>query len=145
MEPATKKQRLLAISLDCVFILASSFSAAYERFPDPVRFLALAVSLGIFAANIYFLTTRGQTLGKRIVGIRIVLADTLENGGFVVNVLKRGFLSGLPYLVLMFIHPVLAAIYIWADVLMIFRADRRCLHDLIAGTCVVEAEPAVVQ
>jgi uncharacterized RDD family membrane protein YckC len=79
---------------------------------------------------------QGQTLGKRFVGIRIVMKDTLENGGFVVNVLKRGFLNGLLSLI---------PGYFLVDSLFVFRDDRRCIHDMIAGTVVIQAEPAVVQ
>jgi len=75
-------------------------------------------------------------LGKKLAGIRIVLKDTQENGGFAVNVLKRGVLNGLLSLI---------PGYFLADSLFIFREDRRCLHDMIAGTVVIQAAPAVVQ
>jgi len=36
--------------------------------------------------------------------------------------------------------PVLGGLYVIVDVLFIFRDDRRCIHDLIAGTQVVVAD-----
>jgi uncharacterized RDD family membrane protein YckC len=56
--------------------------------------------------------------------------DTDKNGGFGPNVLMRVILNGI----LGFIP-----FYSLVDVLFIFRDDRRCIHDLIAGTKVVEA------
>ncbi len=145
MEPATRVQRLIAIAVDCVLVTAAFGWAGYEGFPDALRLVGLLVGIGLFGANLYFLHKSGQTVGKRVVGIRIVRADTKENGGFVVNVLKRSLLAGLPYLALIFISPILGALYIWADILFIFREDRRCLHDRIAGTMVIQAGSVVVQ
>ncbi|MCH8350935.1 MAG: RDD family protein [Chloroflexi bacterium] len=89
--------------------------------------------LGFIAIIIYqmvLLTKDGQTLGKKALGIRIVKRDTGENGGFVPNVLLRLFVNGL----LGFIP-----FYGLLDILLIFRGDRRCIHDMIAGTQVVKA------
>lgn len=139
MDLATRTQRFLAILLDSVLISGVFAIAAYEGTPDPVRFLGLAAGAAIFAANLFFLARAGQTLGKKAVGIRIVLADSGLNGGFVVNVLKRGALAGVPYFALTFLHPVAGAAYVWADVLCVFRDSRRCLHDQIAGTVVIRS------
>ncbi|PKB84029.1 MAG: hypothetical protein BZY88_00970 [SAR202 cluster bacterium Io17-Chloro-G9] len=84
----------------------------------------------IFVYQMYLLSRDGQTLGKKVVGIRIVKVETGLNGGFVTNVLLRGMLNGL----LGFIP-----LYGIVDLLFIFREDRRCIHDHIAGTQVVAA------
>lgn len=142
MDLATRKQRFFAMMIDGALISALFAIAAYEGIPDPVRFLGLAAGAAVFAANLHHLAKRGQTLGKRAVGIRIVRLDTQENGGFTANVLKRGLLSGLPYFLLTLLHPAAGGLYVWADVLMIFRGERRCLHDVIAGTVVIrDGEP----
>ncbi len=138
MELATRKQRLLAITIDSVLITAAFAWAAYEAFPDSVRLVGLAVGAAVFGANLFYLARHGQTLGKKAVGVKIVTTGTNQNGGFVVNVLKRGFLSGLPYFLLTLLHPLLGALYIWADILFIYRSERRCVHDMIAGTLVVQ-------
>ncbi len=76
----------------------------------------------------YFLTTRGQSLGKMIVKIKIVLLKNGQNGGFVPNVLLRGIVNSLLCII---------PFYALVDIFFIFSADTRCLHDHIAGTIVV--------
>lgn len=136
MELATKTQRFLAALADGVVVGVPYVIGSLEAVPEPLRLLGVLGSLALLVVQLVMVTKRGQTIGKRIVGIRIVLKDTLENGGFVVNVLKRGFLNGLLSLI---------PGYFLVDSLFVFREDRRCIHDLIAGTCVIKAEPAVVQ
>ncbi len=81
--------------------------------------------------NGYFLNQSGQTVGKKLLGMRIV--DLNGN--------KPEFLRlvGLRYGVgqLIQLIPIVNFIYGLADCLFIFREDRRCIHDLIAGTRVV--------
>ena len=78
------------------------------------------------------LNATGQTWGKKFLGIKIVdMAGAKPSIG--VLLLKRY----LPWNVgvnIPFIGPLLGL----ANVLMIFRGDRRCGHDLIAGTKVVK-------
>ena len=135
MELATRLQRFLAALADGVILTMPYLAGTFEALPEPLRLLCLIASLALLAIQLVMVTNRGQTLGKKIVGIRIVLKDTQENGGFIVNVLKRGFLNGLLSLI---------PGYFLVDSLFIFRGDRRCLHDMIAGTVVIQAEPAVV-
>ena len=88
--------------------------------------------LGLLIVQMYFLVSRGQSLGKMALGIKIVKKSDGTVPGFVKVVLLRSFvpslLAGIPYA-----GPV---IYV-ADFLFIFRDDRRCIHDLIAETEVV--------
>lgn len=81
----------------------------------------------------YLLATRGQTIGKMVVRVRIVDYNTDE-------ILPFGKLFGLRVL------PVWIAAMIpfggclaLIDVLFIFGSEQRCVHDLIAGTKVVVA------
>ena len=84
------------------------------------------------AINSYFLVTKGQTLGKRMLGIRIVAAAS--NGA--ATAVK---LLGLRYVLVMLVMaiPLIGQLLGLADALFIFRSDRRCVHDLLAGTKVV--------
>ncbi len=81
-----------------------------------------------------FLIKRGQSLGKMVVGIRIVKASDESVPGFakvfVLRMLVPNLLSGIP---------VVGVIFALADYLFIFRDDRRCLHDLVAETKVIDA------
>jgi uncharacterized RDD family membrane protein YckC len=90
--------------------------------------------LVLLVVQIWLLTTRGQTIGKRVVGIKIVRYDTGANPGFVSVVLLRWLVPGLIGAV-----PYLGFVFAVVDCCFIFRADRRCIHDLIAGTKVVKA------
>lgn len=128
MELATRWQRLRAALTDAFLGAAGYFTADSESLPMPARLAALVAVLGLVCYQVYLLTVRGQTIGKRLLGIRVVRKDTGENGGFKTNVLLRGLVNG----VLNFVP-----VYFFADSLMIFRENRRCLHDYIAGTIVV--------
>lgn len=86
--------------------------------------------------NIVLLVKNGQTIGKKILGIKIVREGSHERAGFwrifglryFVNGLCQGF-SGL--------IPGGDFIYFVIDSCMVFRDDRQCLHDKIADTVVV--------
>ncbi len=79
----------------------------------------------------YFLKASGQTLGKKLAGIRIADLDgRLPDFGKVV------LLRYLPISVVSQV-PVVGTFLPMVDVLFIFRGDRRCVHDLLAGTKVV--------
>ena len=107
--------------------------------------MALAALVGLYglAVAIYqivMLSTRGQTVGKKAMKIRIVKLDGSQPG-FVHAFLLRAIVNALPSMI-----PIVGGIYGLVDVLFVFRADRRCIHDMIAGTRVVmtEAAPAPI-
>lgn len=80
----------------------------------------------------WLLFSRQQTIGKMLMDIRIVgIQDTR---------VPAGQLYGVRYLLFHLLSQVpLLNLVVLVDVLMIFRRDRRCLHDLMAGTQVVDA------
>ena len=132
-ESAGRGGRLLAVVVDALLGAACWLPALY---PDPSigLFLCYGCLLVFAATQILLLTTRGQTVGKMLIGVRIVRYDEGTNAGFLRAVLLRAVLPGIIMLV-----PVLGQIFSLVDVCFIFREDRRCLHDLIAGTEVVKA------
>ena len=79
-----------------------------------------------------FLCSKGQTLGKKMMGIRIVNSDDLGNPGF-----GRVFLLRYCANTLLTMIPWIGWIYWFIDLLFIFRGDRRCVHDLMAMTRVI--------
>jgi uncharacterized RDD family membrane protein YckC len=120
-----------------VLMMAGIFSNPDH--PNPALLLAGFATVGggvliLLVVQIYLLVTRGQTLGKMLLGIKIVNFEDEENPGFVKVVLLRLFVNGLIGAV-----PFVGLAYSFADVLCIFREDRRCIHDLLAGTKVVKA------
>ena len=105
-----------------------------------------AVGVGIAIAVLYFLagsiylfvmlSTRGQTIGKRIMKIRVEKTDG-SPPGFVVAVLLREIVN-----LIICCIPLVGTIYALVDALFVFRPDSRCLHDHIASTGVVMADAA---
>lgn len=96
------------------------------------RMLGLAVASYVLL-NLWLLWTRGQTVGKAALGIAIVDAKT----GAPVPI-WRLFFRGLffPTLYLIVLVPFIALIPV-IDQALIFRKDRRCVHDWACGTAVV--------
>ncbi|MGO4221357.1 RDD family protein [Lysobacter sp. TAF61] len=98
--------------------------------------LVLLSVAGIVALGIYtliLLSREGQTIGKRWVGIRIVRTDG-ERAGlgrlFWLRYAVPGLIGGVPFL---------GPVFSLANILWIFGEQRRCLHDHIADTMVVNA------
>ena len=96
--------------------------------------LMLAGLIGLIVYQIRLLAREGQTWGKRLMKVRIVLYETGE-------IPRLGRTLGLRIVVNNIIGsiPLVGPIYSLADPLFIFGNERRCLHDYIAGTKVVEA------
>jgi len=149
LEPASRWLRLGAAILDSIIgglfvapgmlMLLMAGVLSTPDSPNPALLLAGFITMGLafillLGIQIYLLVTRGQTLGKKFLGIKIVTFDTETNPGFVKVFLLRLFVNGLIGAV-----PFLGFFYCLADILFIFREDRRCIHDLIAGTKVVKA------
>ncbi len=84
--------------------------------------------------NYHTLEKYGQTLGKRIFKIKVV---TLNN-----ELPPVGKLVFHRYVLISIIStlPFVGGIFSIVDILFIFRDDKRCLHDIIAETKVVNAD-----
>jgi len=101
--------------------------------PDVVdTLLNLVVGLSVFLAlHGWFLATRGQTLGKALLRLRMVRPD----GSPASFARLAGLRYSLPYVFVAI--PVVGLLYSLVDCLCIFGKARRCLHDRIADTVVV--------
>lgn len=96
-------------------------------------FASFIIGFGSFLlVNGYFLSTRGQTLGKMVVGTQIV-SDDNQLVPIVPLVLKRYL-----WLWVLSLYPVLGGIAGLVNALLIFRSNKKCLHDDIAGTKVIK-------
>lgn len=98
----------------------------------PLQVVSVLACLGLVVVQAYLVATTGQSVGKRASRIRIVKHDG-RPVGFVDGVLVRSWLFGAVGWV-----PGIGGVIGLADVLFIFRGDRRCLHDLLAGTKVID-------
>lgn len=81
----------------------------------------------------YLVHKNGQTLGKKILGIKVVRTDGSRAS------LGRIFWLRNVIMVLLSMIPIAGMILSLVDSLLIFRESRQCLHDQIAGTIVVKA------
>jgi uncharacterized RDD family membrane protein YckC len=107
--------------------------------------------------QIGLLSVRGQTIGKILYGLRIVRASDNARAGLVRAVLLRSLvpsISASPFAPSTYMQlgdwglawpAALVGLIALCDCLFIFRDDRRCLHELIAGTKVVRVLRAVAQ
>jgi len=101
-------------------------------FTSSLGILCGVACLGLAAFQAYLIATTGQSIGKRWFKIRIVKLDG-SRVNFVTGVLLRQWLFALFQYI-----PRVGSVTGLLDPLFIFRADRRCLHDFVAGTKVIQ-------
>jgi uncharacterized RDD family membrane protein YckC len=94
--------------------------------------LALILLLAMIVINCVLVHRDGQTIGKRILNIAMV-----RSSGDRMGLVRYIFLRLLPISVLGVI-PWVGQFAGLVDVLLIFGTQRRCLHDLIADTIVID-------
>jgi uncharacterized RDD family membrane protein YckC len=133
---ASPGQRLIAFVIDAVlltalggFMEAAARRAGISMYDHGKSLLGLAYFLIMHARF-------GQTLGKKVVGIRVVdIAGTNQSGGLSLRVvLMRDFLGQI----------VNVFTFLLGYLLILFRSDRRGIHDMVGGTRVIALEDAKV-
>jgi uncharacterized RDD family membrane protein YckC len=127
------------LPLFAVFVGVGGWSALWTlgRIPDNLVVIVsacVAVFAVVLAGQHVLLAATGQTLGKRLTGIRIVRTD-----GTPADVLHAVVLRWWVWAVVVLAVPVVG----WvvgpaADLVLLFDRDHRTLHDLLAGTVVVD-------
>lgn len=118
-----------------VFVIGYNNYINYAKENGIVAQFALLM-IGQFSyllANSYLLFKDGQTVGKKVIGIKIVT----ENGDLP-TFFNIYFMRYLFPALLIFI-PFFGSLLVITDDLFIFRKDKRCLHDHLANTRVVKA------
>jgi len=119
-------------------ILASYTEILTDQFEMVIALLGFVLLslLIIVLLNLGWLCQNGQTIGKRLLSIKIVRTD-----GSKVGLLRIICLRGLavPFLALVSTLPWWKSIIFFVNHLLIFQESRRCGHDLIADTTVIEA------
>lgn len=103
-------------------------SASADAFTKSLPYLIVLV-----AVQATLLCRRSQSVGKLLIGLRIVSVIDETPGGPQRAFLMRGLLTWLIEQI-----PFVGKLYWLVDSFFIFREDQRCLHDLIAGTKVVK-------
>lgn len=140
---AGRGQRFLAAMVDGVvslvvmipvMMMLGMFKYFEKGLEPPFTLMLVSTALGfaVFVAFHYVLLVKnGQTIGKKLLSIRI--ADLAGNKPAIGTILFKRYLP----ISIMGLIPVIGQILPLVDLLFIFRKDRRCVHDLIAGTQVV--------
>ena len=149
---AGRGQRLVAVILDSILMMlvvwpvyfvlgGASLMTQFDPNTPPDVSAMMAKMFGamlpgyVLAAVIqgWSLHAFGGTLGKKLMGLRIVRTDGTR-AGFVRLFFGRGAAAVVPAFI-----PLLGALYALVDIVLIFRDSRQCLHDQIADTIVVSA------
>ncbi|HEV7446896.1 MAG TPA: RDD family protein [Steroidobacteraceae bacterium] len=160
---AERGSRLLAATLDELILLAVSLPMIIGAMPAMVALVGGAVggeadvesldTMSVLRAMVggpgtsitvlaliawciitaWLVATNGQSIGKRLVGIKVVRTDG-SRASFARIFLLRNVVNGLPNLL-----PYVGWLYQLIDPLLIYQESRQCLHDRIADTIVVRA------
>jgi uncharacterized RDD family membrane protein YckC len=156
LELAGRGRRLGAVMLDGVLgwvvLLASMFAlhqnyfSAVSSMEDPgsmsavfeVMFRSFGPGLVIvMAVQAWFLHSHGGTLGKKLLGMRIVRTDGSRAGFVRLFFVRAGIITVINMI------PLLGGLVGLVDMVLIFRDSRQCLHDNIADTIVVTTASSV--
>lgn len=137
-ELAGRGTRLMAYLIDTLFYLVLSIPLiiSIQRNPeDSAEIIVLSLLIiALTIANFVLLHRYGQTIGKRMLSIKIVRTDYSRAGlGRIIfmRALPIGLLSNIPGL---------GGFISIFDVLFIFQDSRRCIHDHIADTIVINVK-----
>lgn len=86
------------------------------------------------AINGYFLVKYGQSVGKKIVGTRVVCSETYQ-------LLSFSKIVGIRYVLVTLLTqiPFIGGLFALINALFIFGDHKRCLHDHMAGSIVIDA------
>lgn len=144
-ELATRWERLWGSLIDGIIAMAFMFpvmslTSFWEKVTAGYIPVIDTVLLGIFGFVMfivfhgYLLTKHGQTIGKRLVGIRIVSVSSDE----ILPLWKVITFRYFPITIAAHI-PAIGQFLTVIDCLFVFRKNKCCFHDLIAGTKVVKA------
>ena len=87
--------------------------------------VAILIFVVVFVVQMVLLGTRGQTIGKIALRVRVVDARTGAHPGWPRLVLLRTIVNWILQII---------PFYGLVDALFIFRADHRTIHDLYSGT-----------
>lgn len=101
--------------------------------PLRVKALIWIVGFATFVAiNYRLLEKRGQTIGKCCMSVAIVDLDGANIGA--ARIITYRFVPAA----VVSLAPIIGPLFSLADILAIFGEQRRCIHDRIAGTKVID-------
>jgi uncharacterized RDD family membrane protein YckC len=130
---AGRGTRLLTMILDSIILVAMVYlplmiGTAVSR-AIPFDLLVVAGLVGWIWLTVMFVSRNGQSIGKKITGIKVVRSDGSRASLGRIIVLRNVLNS------LLGIIPL----YGFVDALLIFGDSHQCVHDKIADTIVIKA------
>ena len=146
-ELAGRGERLAAAILDTIIVMvviglplvigmdwnAASAGNWQNAFGPIGASLAGLTSLAYIGVTIYLVSKNGQTVAKKMLGIKVVRSDGSRASLGRIFWL-RNVVNGIPGAI-----PYIGNVYSLVDSLFIFNDQRQCIHDKIADTIVVKA------
>ena len=135
-ELASFKSRALAVFWD-IFILTVIFLPinVFRSTTSETIYVITVYSVLIFI-QVYLLIKSGQTIGKKILKIRISqFHNPNEPVSFFKIIILRFVINDLVYLI-----PIIGLIYLALDHGLALFKPRRCIHDYLAGTVVIKVD-----
>ncbi len=144
VELATRTSRFCAALIDALLAIALSIAVMLPMYGSNYYVLMAGSKLAVLAGTLiyvaifyaiegWFLYQRSQSVGKIVMGLRIVRTDgnaASFGRAFGLRLFLFGLLGRIP-----FVGPLVG----FVDALFIFGESRRCLHDRLADTIVVTA------
>ena len=150
---ASRSSRLAAVIIDGLIFtlpLAPAYFAAFGTLVRSGHFTALGLWTALFASGMLFyigslidvalwvvvavmVHRNAQSIGKKFCGIKVARTD-----GSRATLGRIFWLRNVVNYAIRFV-PMIGPLYGLVDILMIFGEQRRCCHDYIADTIVVQA------
>jgi uncharacterized RDD family membrane protein YckC len=156
---AERRARLAAVTIDDMVVLAACLPAIFGAVPrlsaaladvvngsefDPMALLlplltgpgaivSIVALIAVAVVSTWLVGSNGQTIGKRMLGIKIVRKNGMRASLARIFFLRYLLSSAFGWL------GYIGLIYQLVDPLLIFQDSRQCLHDRIADTIVIRA------
>jgi uncharacterized RDD family membrane protein YckC len=126
---------ILILPFVAIFVLTDSWEGAANRdysVSEQLIYFLIGIAQYLLV-NGYLLHRRGQTVGKWVLGIRIVSFNTNK-----ILPLWKVFLVRYVPPAIVAMLPLVGVFLAIINDLFIFRKDKRCIHDHLAGTKVIK-------
>nr|WP_063570822.1 RDD family protein [Luteibacter rhizovicinus] len=134
---ASRGQRFGAAFLDGIFSTICLAPWTYSMKSGGMTRSAALLGFGLLVVlciiNLVLLSKNGQTLGKKIVGPKVVVSGRSPAPLWRIVVLRWLPLTAVSMI------PKVGIVVALVDACAIFTSERRCGHDFVAGTIVVDA------
>ena len=130
---STLSERVEVQSADTLNSLARAIdpeTVLLALFRGPGMIISIVALIAWCALTAWLVASNGQSIGKRLVGIKVVRSDG-SRASFARIFLLRNLVNGLPLLL------PFGWLYQLIDPLFIYQPSRQCVHDRIADTVVV--------